>query len=112
VEVCEFVAGYFDKTLVNLNKRYVMAFFDADLVESLKPCLLEIWPNLQEECKMYVHEARSLSLVSLFFDREWWQSRLSTEPPGFVGAGTGLPLLPTVGSDLGFALKPGKAKLS
>lgn len=108
VDVCEFVAGFFDKSLVNLNKSYVMAFFDADLVESLKPCLVAIWPHLQEGCKMYVHEARSLSLVSLFFDREWWRNNLSTEPPGFVGAGTGLPLLPVVGSELGFAMKNGK----
>lgn len=105
LDACEFVVGFFDQSLVNLNRQYVMAFFDADLVDSLKPCLLEIWPNLQTDCKMYVHEARSLSLVSLFFDREWWRKSFATEPPGFVGAGTGLPLLPIAGSELGFALK-------
>ena len=108
LDVCEFVVGFFDKSLVNLNKSYVMAFFDADLVESLKPCLLEIWPHLQEGCRMYVHEAKSLSLVSLFFDRSWWQHSFSIDPPGFVGAGTGLPLLPIVGSELGFAMKNGQ----
>ncbi len=105
LDVCEFVVGYFDTSMVDLGRTYALAFFDADLVESLKPCLKEIWPHLQEGCRMYVHEARSMSLVSLFFDRQWWNENLMTNPPGLVGAGTGLPLLPIVGSELGFALK-------
>jgi O-methyltransferase len=105
IDVCEFVVGYFEDTLKDLNKEYVMAFFDADLVQSLKPCLLEIWPNLQEGCRMFVHEARSLTLVALFFDKQWWQNNLHTEPPGFVGAGTGLPLKVVAGSEIGYAQK-------
>ncbi len=108
-DVCDFVVGYFDESLPQVNRSYVMAFFDADLVESLKPCLLHIWPSLSKGGRIYVHEARSLSLVSIFFDREWWHSNLLAEPPGFVGAGTGLPLLPIVGSELGFAAKAGAA---
>jgi hypothetical protein len=102
---CEFIVGYFEDTLKNLKKNYVMGFLDIDLVKSLKPCLLEIWPNLQEKCNLYVHEARSISLVSLFFDRDWWNKKFQSEPPGFIGAGIGLPLEIVVGSEIGYAKK-------
>jgi len=105
LDICEFIAGYFEDTLMNLKKNYVMGFLDIDLVQSLKPCLLEIWPNLQEKCNLYVHEARSIALVSLFFDKQWWNKNFQTDPPGFIGAGTGLPLEIVVGSEIGYARK-------
>ena len=105
LDCCEFIVGYFEDTLKDLKKRYVMAFLDIDLVQSLKPCVLEIWPNLQEKCHLYLHEARSIALVSLFFDKEWWNKTFQTEPPGFIGAGTGLPLQIVTGSEIGYALK-------
>lgn len=101
---CEFVKGFFEDTLHTLDGKYVMAFLDVDLVASLKSCLTAIWPNLQEGCRVFVHEARSLSFVALFFDTSWWQEHLHEEPPGFVGAGTGLPL-DLSGSELGYAQK-------
>ncbi|MBN2348943.1 MAG: class I SAM-dependent methyltransferase [Bacteroidales bacterium] len=105
IDLCEFVVGYFEDTLPKLNRQTVMAFLDVDLVQSLKPCILGIWPNLQQGCKVFVHEAQSLTLAALFFDTEWWKKNLHTQPPGFVGAGTGLPLKSMTGSELGFALK-------
>jgi len=105
LDICEFVVGYFEDTLKELNKQYVMAFLDIDLVQSLKPCLLEIWPNLQDKCYLYLHEARSINLVFPFFDKEWWNNNLNSEPPGFIGAGTGLPLQIVSGSEIGYAIK-------
>lgn len=106
IEACDFVKGYFDQTLHTLNGAYVLGFLDVDLVDSLKPCIREIWPRLPERSRLYVHEARSLALVGLFFEPEWWQSELGQKPPGFIGGGTGLPLEPIVGSELGYAEKP------
>jgi hypothetical protein len=54
---------------------------------------------------MYVHEARSLGFVSLFFDTAWWRENLGEDAPGLVGAGTGLPLEAIFGSELGYAQK-------
>ena len=105
IEVCEFVVGYFDKTLPKLDKKYAMAFLDIGLIQSLEPCLRAIWPSLHQGCKIFVHEAMDLGFVSLFFDKEWWHSNLHTDPPGFIGAGTGLPLEIRKGSELGYAIK-------
>jgi O-methyltransferase len=105
IEVCEFVQGFFDATLPGSGRDVVLAFLDVDLVDSLKPCLLGIWNNLPESCRVYVHEAASLSLVSLFFDDRWWREQLGGGAPGFVGSGSGLPLTAMVGSELGYAQK-------
>jgi O-methyltransferase len=105
LDVCDFVVGYFQDTLPDLQGKYVMAFLDVDFIDSLKPCIKAIWPNLQEGCKVYVHEARSLPLVSVFFDSSWWSENLKEAPPGFVGAGTGLPLQVLEGSELGYSKK-------
>jgi O-methyltransferase len=105
IDVCEFSVGYFEDSLRSLHKKYVLAFFDADYVESLKPCVRKVWPNLRDRCRIYVHEATSLSLVSLFFDKKWWRDNLNSPAPGFVGSGTGLPLEPVSGSFLGYAQK-------
>lgn len=105
LDVCEFVVGFFEDTMKNLNREIVMGFLDIDLIQSLKPCLQGIWQNLQNECKIYVHEAKDLELVSLFFDQVWWQKTFRTAAPGFVGAGTGLPLRIRKGSELGYAVK-------
>jgi O-methyltransferase len=105
LSVCEFVPGFFDRTLPGHDRRVVLAFLDVDLVDSLKPCLLGLWRNVPDGCRVYVHEALSLSLVALFFDAGWWQEHLGERPPGFVGSGVGLPLTAVEGSELGYAQK-------
>jgi O-methyltransferase len=105
VGVCELVPGFFDDTLADLDSEVVLAFLDVDLIESLRPCITGLWPKLQDGCRVYVHEARSLSLVAIFFDAGWWQEQLGEVAPGFVGAGTGLPLAAEYGSELGYAQK-------
>ncbi len=105
LDVCDFVPGFFDETLPQLDRPVILAFLDVDLIDSLKPCLIGLWPNMPDGCRVYVHEAASLSLVSLFFDAAWWRDQLGTFPPGFVGTGTGLPLTAVLGSELGYAQK-------
>jgi hypothetical protein len=108
ISVCEFRVGYFDKTMPGFNEPVVMAFLDVDLIDSAKPCLEGLWPNLRPGCRIYTHEARNLALVSVYFDQAWWREALHEDAPGFVGSGVGLPLGIEVsaGSDLGYAQKP------
>ncbi|MDF1586066.1 TylF/MycF/NovP-related O-methyltransferase [Marinimicrococcus flavescens] len=107
LEVCDFRVGFFDKTMAGLDRDVVMAFLDVDLIDSLKPCLRGIWPRLAQGCRVYVHEARNIPLVALFFDASWWRQTLGQDAPGFVGSGVGLPLAVAThwGSELGYAQK-------
>lgn len=110
LSVCEFRAGYYDETMPHVQDKVVLAFLDVDLIDSLKPCIRGLWPNLCAGGRMYTHEARNLALVSIYFDRVWWRENLHEDAPGFVGAGVGLPLgIDSIsGSDLGYAQKAGE----
>jgi O-methyltransferase len=108
INVCEFRAGYYDETMPDVHDDIVMAFLDVDLIDSLKPCLKGLWPNLHAGCRIYTHEARNLTFISLYFDQTWWREALNEDAPGFVGSGVGLPLgiHGNWGSELGYAQKP------
>jgi hypothetical protein len=111
IDVCEFVKGYFCDTLSSLDRPLVFAFVDVDLHKSLEDCLTAIWPRLQEGCYLFSHEAQDLDYIALFFDRAWWREKLHTEPPGFIGAGTGLPVVRIrEGSFIGYTRKLGLAR--
>jgi O-methyltransferase len=102
---CELKVGFFDESLAEFNDHVVMAFLDVDLIDSLKPCLKAIWPMLADGGRLYVHEAEDLTLVATFFDRSWWGETIGGDAPGFVGAGSGLPLAAPGGSEIGYAQK-------
>jgi len=83
-------------------------FADVDLRDSLETCVKHLWPVLQNGCSFYVHEAHHMEIASLFFDQEWWRNNYDSNPPGLVGAGSGLGLIPDSSgfkSALGFAIK-------
>lgn len=91
IEVCEFVKGFFQDTLKDLDSNsLVLVFEDADLVSSVEDCLKHLWPKLQDGCRFYSHEPFSFEVMALFFDYRWWQEHLDSDPPGFVGSGAGL----------------------
>jgi hypothetical protein len=110
LSVCDFRAGFYDETMSDIRDKVIMAFLDVDLIDSLKPCLTGLWPNLCAEGRIYTHEARNLGFISIYFDQSWWRENLNEDAPGFVGSGVGLPLGidPNWGSELGYAQKPGK----
>jgi len=105
IGVCKFVKGYYKDTLKHLDGSYILIFVDVDLHKSLKECITQLWPRLVNGAYLFSHEAQDLAYTSLFFDKQWWQENLKCEPPGFVGAGVGLPLSIGEGSGLGYAVK-------
>jgi O-methyltransferase len=102
IGACEFVKGYFADSLSTLDtESIVLIFEDADLKSSVESCVLHLWPKLQKNCKFVCHEPWSINVVSVFYDRKWWQNNLHTHPPGFYGSGYGVKSY----AGLGFAQK-------
>ncbi|MBA7530003.1 hypothetical protein ES705_22205 [subsurface metagenome] len=91
ISVCEFVKGYYNETLKEINTNLIVLIFeDADIASSVKDCLCYLWSKLQDGCKFYCHEPWSTNVVSLFYDKNWWQENFYSEPPGFFGSGEGI----------------------
>lgn len=108
IESTNLNVGYFEKTLPDFKKPVIFAFLDVDLISSLETCLINLWPNLAKSSYLFCHESQHLEIASLFFDQNWWQKNLKTNPPGLIGAGNGLGLFPQpggAGSPLGYTVK-------
>jgi O-methyltransferase len=108
LDACEFHRGYFKDTLPKFNEPVVFAYIDADLTESVKDCLVRLWPLLKQGCFLFTDEAHHNQVAGLFFDPSWWMTEMHSKPPGLVGAGNGLGLLLRpggFGSSLGFTAK-------
>jgi len=92
IECCEFEKGWFDDTLPKLNSPVLLAFIDVDLESSLHTCVRWIWPNLVDQGYLFTDEAAFLEYVALFYSEKWWRKYFNRNPPGLIGAGSGLPL--------------------
>lgn len=92
IGVCEFVVGWFKDTLPGLERPIVLAWLDVDLEISLETCVLNLWPLLPEQGLIFLDECVGLGYVALFFSEGWWQRHFNRNPPGLIGAGTGLGL--------------------
>lgn len=108
ISACSFHPGYFANTLPKFKNKSVLIFCDVDLRSSLETCLKYLWPNLQNGCCFFTHEAHHLEIASLFFDKIWFMKNLKISPPGLIGAGTGLGLIPannSYKSSIGYTIK-------
>ncbi|NOT47400.1 MAG: hypothetical protein HOP17_06585 [Acidobacteria bacterium] len=92
IECCEFVKGWFNETLPNLNTPVLLAFLDVDLELSLETCVRYIWPNLIEKGYIFIDEYVGLDYCAIFWSEEYWRRYFDRTPPGLMGAGVGLPL--------------------
>lgn len=92
IECCEFIKGWFKETLPGINSPVLLAWVDVDLEASLHTCVVNIWPSLIDGGYLFIDEAVGTGYTSLFYSETWWRKYLNSNPPGLIGAGTGLPL--------------------
>jgi O-methyltransferase len=92
IECCEFVEGWFDETLPNLDTPVLLAFLDVDLETSLETCVRNIWPHLIDKGYIFIDEYVGLDYCSIFWSEEYWEKYFGRKPPGLIGSGVGLPL--------------------
>jgi len=91
LNVCQFVKGYYEDTLKNLEVESIaFVFEDADLASSVEDCLMYLWPKLSEGGRFYCHEPWSEQVVALFYDKKWWAKNQQAPIPGFYGSGRGI----------------------
>ena len=104
ISVCDFVPGFFSKTLNQLRGPIAFAFLDVDLASSMRDCLRHIWPLLVDGGYVYTDDSCDMDVVSVWFDRDFWE-KLGYGTPGYIGSGTGLCGLSAEFSSLGYSRK-------
>lgn len=92
IECCEFIEGWFDRTLPQHKSPILLAFLDVDLEDSLATCVKALWPHLVDGGYLFTDECLNPAYISLFFSERWWRENLDLTPPGLIGGGTGLGL--------------------
>jgi hypothetical protein len=92
IGVCEFVKGWFQDTLPNLDQRIVMAFLDVDFESSLDTCVRNLWSKLDNGGYVFIDEFGSTDYCALFYSERYWKEHFNQTPPGLIGAGSGLAL--------------------
>lgn len=95
LEVCSFHQGYFKDTLPQFQSIIGFAFLDVDLSESLETCIKYIYPQLEKEAKLMIHEIEHQEMCEVFRKKELH----------LVGAGSGLPLNRNFAAQLGYVKK-------
>lgn len=86
-----YLPGWYEYSLSQLEDVPVACgFWDVDLQESFRACLLGLWRNIQPGSKVFIHDADRKAVVEVFTDADWWCTKLHTAPPELVGAYTGL----------------------
>jgi O-methyltransferase len=90
IDVCEFIPGFFDKTLLKLNVDPAVVVLDVDLISSARDCLKYLWPQLKKGGYVFTHEAESEIYIKGLMDKNWWREMLGECPPLIFGAGSSL----------------------
>jgi hypothetical protein len=92
LEVCEFVSGFFQQSLPNLDVHPAFVFIDVDYASSARECLKHLWPCLEPEGYWFTHEATFPHYLAEMLDAEFWQMNFGECPPILMGGGSGLAL--------------------
>jgi O-methyltransferase len=92
IERCTFRKGWFADTLPHHAEPVLLAYLDVDYQQSLHDCVLHLWPHLVATGYVFIDEFHHLRYCALFWSERWWRTYFDAEPPGLLGAGTGIGL--------------------
>jgi hypothetical protein len=90
LDVCEFHKGWFKDTLPHHDGKIAAAVVDVDYHSSLYDCVTNLWPYLVDKGYFFVDEYVYPDYCAIFYSEKFWRTHFDTEPPGLIGAGSGV----------------------
>lgn len=88
IEVCEFVKGWFEKTLPKFNKPIAAIYLDVDLASSTKTCIKYFYPLLASGGILYSQDGDFPLVIKVFNDNKFWEKEVGCKKPHIEGIGT------------------------
>jgi O-methyltransferase len=87
IERCEFVKGFFDKTMPDFKKPVAVGYLDVDLASSTKTCLEYLYPLLVKDGVLVSQDGHLPWVIDLMSDKDFWQKKLGVKTPKIQGLG-------------------------
>jgi O-methyltransferase len=81
LDVCEFVEGWFEHSLVNWNRPIAAIYLDIDLATSTRTCLKCLYPWLSPGQPLYSQDGHLPLVLKVFEDKEFWNREFGVDPP-------------------------------
>jgi len=88
IEACEFVKGWFERSMPQFHQPIAVAFIDVDLVSSTKTCLQYLYPLLVPGGSIFSHDGHLPLCTEAMDDDEFWAHTIGFPKPAMPGLGT------------------------
>ena len=88
VKVCEFIKGWFDKTMPNFSEPIAAIYLDVDLASSTRTCLKWLYPLLVPGGILYSQDGHLPLVIEVFNNEKFWKNEVGCQKPHVEGLGT------------------------
>lgn len=87
IKNCEFIKGFFDKTMPVFKNSVAVGYLDVDLASSTKTCLQYLYPLLIKGGVLLSQDGHLPWIIELLSDKNFWQKELGVKIPKIQGMG-------------------------
>lgn len=85
IDVCRFIKGWFEDTLVQFNEPIAAIYIDVDLVSSTRTCLKNLYPLLRPGGVLYCQDGHLPLVCDLYDDDDFWEREIGVKKPTIEG---------------------------
>ena len=78
---CEFHKGWFSETMPKFKKPVAIACINADLVQSTKDCIKNLWPLMENGGIIFSQDAHFPWIINLLRDESFWKNEIGVAKP-------------------------------
>lgn len=87
IKSCEFIKGFFDKTMPGFKRPVAVGYLDVDLASSTKTCLQYLYPVLVKGGALLSQDGHLPWIIELLSDKNFWEKELKVRVPEMQGLG-------------------------
>lgn len=87
LDVCTFVKGWFEDTMLNFKMSIAAAYLDVDLASSTKTCLKYLWPLIIPGGVLYSQDGDFPLVIAVFEGEDFWNNEVGCQKPHIEGLG-------------------------
>lgn len=85
IEVCEFIEGWFDKTLPRFDAPILGAYIDVDLASSTRTCIKYLYPRIVPGGVLVSQDGDFPLVIDVFEDQRFWEEEVGVTIPRIDG---------------------------